>query len=96
MEAASADWLASAHLDPAPRLGSYLSVGTRLLPDTVDRVRCYVTVCYAEPEQLPCPDQGAIALTVDVRRTGVTSDVTLIRHVRATDGLYHFSLEPLS
>lgn len=92
---AAADWLASAHLGPAPRSGSYLSVGARLLPDTVDRVRCYVTLCCAEPEHCRAPTRGAIAVTVDVR-TGATSEVILIRHVRDADEQFHFPLEPLS
>jgi hypothetical protein len=92
VESVARDWLAKATVDPKPRLGSYLSTGSRLEPGSADRMRAYVTVCYAESDKPPCLNQGAIAFTVDLP-TGATDDFKLIRDIRDQDGTYHFPLE---
>ncbi|MEV4311230.1 hypothetical protein [Actinocrispum sp. NPDC049592] len=92
METAARDWLAAAILTPKPRLGRYLSTGNRLLPGTADKMRTYVTVCFSPSEKLPCPDEGAIALTVDLA-TKMTTDFTLVRTIRDKDGKYTYPIE---
>ncbi len=92
METAARDWLATADLNPKPRLGRYLSTANRLLPGSADKMRTYVTVCFSPSEKLPCPDEGAIAFTVDLP-TKTTTNFTIVRKIRDNDGKYTYPIE---